>query len=342
MKPILLDDAPIAVDFFSCAGGVKAGMFASGVRAVAGIEKDPDNDGLSYAYSWIQSVNYGEYGSVLHIRSIQEMAAANFPDIPRHPFILHASPSCKNYSNAKNLSGAGAGRETLEDISAGEATARGIEILKPQYFTLECVPNYQKGFAYEAIAKVLRENGYTIIFDNIDVANYGVPQNRNRFFVLASFPGSFVMKFPPKLEKIGWRDAIAGLNLKQGVLTTKQEDQLRDYESINHKQDLLIERIGASTRKLIIRSAVEPCWTITAGIFSDDKGASRNHAITALIDGEVYALSMRAIARLCGFPDWYTLPDQVSLAGTILGNAVPPAFYAYFLRYNFPHLTTNR
>ncbi|MBW4636470.1 MAG: DNA cytosine methyltransferase [Iphinoe sp. HA4291-MV1] len=341
MKPTLLEDAPIAVDFFSCAGGVKAGMVAAGVRPIVGIEKDPDNEGLSHAYNWIQSINFGEYGSVLHIRSIQEMSAANFPEIPRNPFILHASPSCKNYSNAKNLKSAHG--ETLEDISAGEACARGIEILKPQYFTLECVPNYQKGLAYDAIARVLHLGGYIVVSNNIDVADYGVPQNRNRLFILASLPHSLVMRFPPKLSRIAWRDAIAGLNLKKSTLTEKQQRRLQEYLAINHEEDLLIERIGASTRKLIIRTSVEPCWTITASIFSDDKGASRNHTISTLIDGEVYALSMRAIARLCGFFDWYTLPEQTSLAGTILGNAVPPAFYAYLLRYNFPTLnTTNR
>lgn len=44
----------------------------------------------------------------------------------------------------------------------------------------------------------------------------------------------------------------------------------------------------------------------------------------AAIGGRVVKMTPRALARFQSFPDWYQLPDKVSLACTGIGNAVPP------------------
>jgi DNA (cytosine-5)-methyltransferase 1 len=87
---------------------------------------------------------------------------------------------------------------------------------------------------------------------------------------------------------------------------------------------LLIERQGFRDSPQI-REPAEPVWTIKKSIFHDHKGANRSRFIDIwLASGEVKALTIEAIARLQGFPQWYYLPAKVGVAGSILGYSVPP------------------
>jgi hypothetical protein len=64
------------------------------------------------------------------------------------------------------------------------------------------------------------------------------------------------------------------------------------------------------------RPADAPIWTVTANEHGDTRAW--------LAQGRVVAMTPRALARFMAFPDTYTLPERRSLAGTVLGNAVPP------------------
>lgn len=46
-----------------------------------------------------------------------------------------------------------------------------------------------------------------------------------------------------------------------------------------------------------------------------------------LSQGRVVSMTPRALARFQSFPDWYKLPENKTLAGKIIGNAVPPRLY---------------
>jgi len=48
--------------------------------------------------------------------------------------------------------------------------------------------------------------------------------------------------------------------------------------------------------------------------------------------GRIVRMNVRALARFQTFPDSYRLPDSLSLAGRIIGNAVPPVFYEKMIR----------
>jgi DNA (cytosine-5)-methyltransferase 1 len=132
---------------------------------------------------------------------------------------------------------------------------------------------------------------------------------------------------PPKQKRIGWYQAIADLipNLQESELLLVQQRALDEKLSfVPRLEALLIERSGFRDGPQL-REPTEPCWTIKKSIFHDHKGANRNRFIDVwLADGTVKALNVEAIARLQGFPQWYYLPYQVSVAGSILGYSVPP------------------
>lgn len=87
---------------------------------------------------------------------------------------------------------------------------------------------------------------------------------------------------------------------------------------------VLIERSGARTDRINLRSAERPAWTIKASIATDGTGGDRSHFINAWVEDRVLSLNLRALARLQSFPDSYLLPESTVVAGRIIGNAVPP------------------
>lgn len=60
--------------------------------------------------------------------------------------------------------------------------------------------------------------------------------------------------------------------------------------------------------------------------------ASNSGNWRAIADTRIVRMTPRALARFQTFPDWYELPASQTLAGTVIGNAVPPLGYAAMVR----------
>jgi DNA (cytosine-5)-methyltransferase 1 len=61
-KPVLLDDAPLAVVLFAGGGGIEAGMVEAGIRPVIAVEFDSSKPDLSQVIAVTHHHNFGEYG----------------------------------------------------------------------------------------------------------------------------------------------------------------------------------------------------------------------------------------------------------------------------------------
>ncbi|MHC0067643.1 hypothetical protein ACWATR_32920 [Nostoc sp. UIC 10890] len=100
LKPVLPDDAPIAVVLFAGGGGIEAGMVEAGIRPVIAVEFDPTKPELSRAIAKTHHRNFSEYGCRVVQLTVQEVAQSGFIGFPRRPDYLHASPVCANASLA--------------------------------------------------------------------------------------------------------------------------------------------------------------------------------------------------------------------------------------------------
>ncbi len=317
--PRLPQDAPTAVVFFAGGGGVECGLVEAGIRPVLSVEFDPTNPGLSQALASNNHLNFKPYGGKVIRETVQSLAENFFPDFPLRPDYLHASPMCSHFSQASD------GTEQKEDIEAAIAVAQSLSYLQPSCFTLENVPGYQDSESWYLIEQALKGEGYFIASAILDAADYGVAQSRKRFIVKASReskPG-----LPLKQRRIGWYEVIANLipDFSSSDLLPAQARALDKKLSLKPGLEaLLIERSGFRDSPQL-REPTDPVWTIKKSIFHDHKGANRNRFIDVwLSSGEVRSLSVEAIARIQGFPNWYYLPDKVSVAGSILGYSVPP------------------
>lgn len=77
----------------------------------------------------------------------------------------------------------------------------------------------------------------------------------------------------------------------------------------------LIDGRTAGNRNLQIKKWNEPTMTITT--------PSGGNIYKSWIDGRIVRLSPRCLARFQTVPDWYTLPDKLGDACTLIGNGVP-------------------
>jgi DNA (cytosine-5)-methyltransferase 1 len=334
-KPTLPDDAPIAVVLFAGGGGVECGMVEAGIRPVISVEFDPDRPELSDRIADAHEVNFAGYGGVVIRKSVQQVMKEDFAGFPRNPDYLHSSNVCKSFSSANGK--ASKDREKEDDIQAALATAAAITTLQPKYFTLEQVPGFKDSNSLKIILDCLAIQGYKVEQEIINLADYGVPQARNRLFLRAG--KETIIPMPPMEERKGWYEAVEDLipSMEDSALLPDQKQAIAEFLKDNINQPLLIGRVGRCSQS--IRTRNQACFTLIAAIFTDQNLANRSKfADIVLPDGTVKSLSIEAAARLQSFPAWYQLPADSAIAGTIIGNSVPPLFAAkLFASAGIPH-----
>jgi DNA (cytosine-5)-methyltransferase 1 len=208
LKPVLPDDAPIAVVLFAGGGGIEAGMVQAGIRPVIAVEFDPSKPELSQAIAKTHHHNFSEYGYKIIQLTVQEVAQSGFLGFPRRPDYLHASPVCANFSQAHTAK-AGIALEMADDLSAAIAVAEAIRQLQPRVFTLENVPRYQNSQSFSIILDALEQEGYSVNYSVVNMADFGLPQARRRLVLIAS--RGFRVAIPAHRKPIGWYGVIAHL-----------------------------------------------------------------------------------------------------------------------------------
>lgn len=190
---------------FSGFGGVEVGAMAAGMTPLWAVEYDAD----------IAAVYRQNIGNHVRVGDILGMNPADFET----PDILHASPPCPNFSQAK----AGA-VETVDDIALAQKVADFIAELLPPFFTLENVYMYRLSQSWQIIAQALLTHGYQFNYWRVNMADYGVPQTRQRMIVIARRDG-IRPQLPPQTHAensqpslfgglqrwVSWYEAIADL-----------------------------------------------------------------------------------------------------------------------------------
>ncbi len=266
--------------------------------------------------------------------------------MPR-PDVLHASPVCTRASVANANA-----TEAQIDIDTANATARFIDVLKPDYFTLENVYPYRKFEAFSIICDALSRNGYWWTYQHLNSADFGVPQTRRRLVLWASRVGLLPM-MPPPVEWVGWYEAIEDLipslpesqfapwqlaRLPEGVngsIAMQVQGECGDgilckrepmqtittaHGTNKYRAFILDGKLNDNSTSLTSRDGHKPFMTVTT--------SHNNRDVKAwLSSGRVVKMTPRALARFQSFPDWYKLPAKNSLAVKVVGNAVPPLMY---------------
>jgi len=236
-----------------CTGGGLAdcGARAAGLTPVWGVELDPKIAAVAQRNDPTGRVIVG---------SVIDQDYAQLPRVA----ILHASPPCPNFSVAKT----GAAESPL-DLDIARAIVRAVEAQRPRLFTLENVRGYGKSQSLRDIKDGLAALGYSVTIVIVNAADYGVPQTRERLYLLAHAGGRRAAPMQPTHRKggdmlhapwVGWYAAI------EDLIPTLPESQFARWQLDRLPQELRESLMvhGASTMEL--RAADEPSAAVVATV----------------------------------------------------------------------------
>ena len=177
-----------SIDLFAGIGGIRLGFdqaFGNDIETVFVSEWDKKAQETYIA-------NFGEkpkiFGDITKINEI---------DIPNHDILLAGFP-CQAFSLAGQKKGFEDTRGTLFfDV------ARIVEFHKPKVVFCENVKNlvnHDRGKTFKIINKTLQDLGYKVFYKIMNSKDFGVPQNRERIYIVAFrediAPNTF--RFPEK------------------------------------------------------------------------------------------------------------------------------------------------
>lgn len=180
---------PEIVDLFSGCGGLALGFQRAGFKVTHGVELMQEAvETASYNLHW----RYGEESS--HIcGDITQMDASAFSDkIGENGCIVIGGPPCQAYSLAgrAKLRSLGEHRINTNDKRGYlyQDFLRFALDLKARAVVMENVPestNYGGQNIPQTVCEILEQNGYEAYWTILNAADYGVPQLRERVFVIA-------------------------------------------------------------------------------------------------------------------------------------------------------------
>lgn len=164
------------LDMFAGIGG-----FRSGLEAIGGFECVGYCEIDKYAKQAYEAMY--DTGGELYFDDARKIVLEQLPDFD----LLVGGFPCQSFSIAGARKGFDDTRGTLFFEIALIASVK-----KPKYLFLENVPgllNHNQGRTFETILRTLDELGYDVCWQVLNSKNFGVPQSRNRVFIIGYLRG---------------------------------------------------------------------------------------------------------------------------------------------------------
>jgi DNA (cytosine-5)-methyltransferase 1 len=284
-----------AIDLFAGWGGFTLGAEQAGVNVVWA------------ANHWPLAVEAHALNHPGTAHACQDLRQADWTKLPRYELLL-ASPSCQGHSTASQPQ-----RRAYHD--AMRATAWAVvdcaDATEPRAIIIENVPSFRQWRLYPVWRDALTRLGYHLSENIITASHHGVPQRRERLFIVAtrkpaalSLTPSAEPAFGPCVEwDVGkWRSVkLASPGAQARIARGRQRlgQRFLSQHTTGHPGVGIDEPIRTITTK--------DQWIVVSG-------------------DQYRPLLKRELARGMGFPDTYSWPSTASREQVIagLGNAVCP------------------
>lgn len=198
---------------------------------------------------------------------------------------------------------------------------------KPRFFIAENVKGLlsaNKGEAFKLIISEFEKCGYTVKHCLLNSKNYGIPQKRERVFIVGfkyqKDAQNFVFPEPVMDEKF--------IPIKN-ILEKNKDIKEEYYFSKRAVEGLMKTKNYKTMNKGRAQNIEEPCNTVSSHLAK----VSLNSTDPVLQEGDRYRMfSPREVARIQSFPDNYRLGDSRITNYKALGNAVPPVMMWHVTR----------
>jgi len=330
-----------AIDFFCGGGGMTRGLLDAGIQVLAGIDSNPS------CRETYENNNHNTYLLCDICELMPDALVKKFPQLKRNDEVmLVGCAPCQPFSLLR--------REEFDEdgnsiphksVNLLTEFGRFVKAIKPAHVMVENVPGLKgKGSdVLDAFKQMLKKEGYQWDEKALYGKDYGVPQNRRRYVLIAS------RKFKPEIPKPthGNKPNLKPYSTVRETIAKYPAISAGETHKtvVNHRcanlSKLLLERIKATPHNggsrtdwpdnLVLKCHKsfnghtdvygrmkwdEPSPTLTVKCFSLSNGRFGHPE-------QDRAISLREAAALQTFRDDYVFYGSVQEVGKQIGNAVP-------------------
>lgn len=293
------------IDLFAGAGGFSTGATQAGAKV------------LWAANHWQSAVDCHSQNHCDTQHKCQDLHQADWSQVPSHDITL-ASPCCQGHSHAR-------GKDSPQH-DASRSTAWAVvscsEYHRPKAFIVENVPEFLDWNLYPAWKLAMETLGYQITQTILDAADLGVPQHRERMFLVGSLNGPIHIPTPNKkhvpvssildFDSGRWSPVVGHVE----ATVQRWENGRREFG-----RRFVMPYYGSGSG-LTGRSLDRPLGTVT----TRDRWA--------VVDGDnMRMMTVAEYKAAMGFPASYKLPKVRKTAIHLLGNAVCPPAARYLVSH---------
>ncbi|WP_346846347.1 DNA (cytosine-5-)-methyltransferase [uncultured Clostridium sp.] len=248
-------------------------------------------------------------------RDIREINSSELPNFD----ILTGGFPCQSFSivaqNPKRLG--------VKD-ERGKLFFEMCRILKekqPKCFIAENVKGLlsaNKGSAFPLIIEEFESSGYDIYYKLLSSVNFGVPQKRERIFIVG-FRKDLNIKFNfPELKYVSEEDFVPLSTVIDNEIEEKYFFSERAVEGMMRKRE--------NMNKGRAQDITKPCNTVGSHLA---KVSLNSTDPVLLVNGKYRRFTPREVARIQSFPEEFILEGSEASQYRALGNAIPPVMMWY-------------
>ncbi|MBN2239058.1 MAG: DNA (cytosine-5-)-methyltransferase [Dehalococcoidales bacterium] len=287
------DDSPLVYDLFSGCGGLALGFESMGFKTV-GFDISEDS-----------CITYSKN---LHGECRQSFLTPGI-DLGPKPDIIIGGPPCQPFSVRGHQNG------NYDKRNGFPAFLSAVSRYQPKLVIFENVRGilYKNKEYFRYILNSLSNLQYIVTYKLLNAAHYGVPQSRERVFVIAH---RGIWNFPERMYHLkpvtageAIRDLISTIPDNAKFLTPSMDQYIAKYEKKSKcikPRDLHLD---------------QPSRTLTC---RNLYGATADMIRLCLPDGRRRQITIKEAARLQSFPDNFEFHGSESSQFEQIGNAVPP------------------
>ena len=244
------------LDLFAGIGGFRLGMERAGHKCVGYCEID------KYARLSYNAIHNTE--GEIDYKDITEVTNEEFRKLRGKVDVICGGFPCQAFSIAGNQLGFEDARGTLF-----YEIVRAAEQVKPRYLFLENVRNllsHDKGKTFERMLKILDELGYDAEWQVLNSKNFGVPQNRERVFIIGHLRGECTYRVFPirredeKLNTNGEIKQIGNIGKSDNFGGNPQVTRVYDINEISPTLNTM--QGGGREPKILLREATKQGYAV--------------------------------------------------------------------------------
>lgn len=202
--------------------------------------------------------------------------------------------------------------------------ARIIDEVKPKAFIAENVKGFyrlRQGYYFNLACEKFRSQGYKISHKLINSSDFGVPQKRERIFIIGVREDlNHTFEFPDQTHGSG--DGLIPKSILSDVIDSLWPQDPKYFFSKRAVDG--VKRAKPNMKRALAQDLNSQCLTITSHLAKVSLN-SRDPVLLVDQEKELYRrFSPREAARIQSFPDEFQLTGSQGDAYRQIGNAIPP------------------